>query len=113
MSAFVNVDPYQLASDLHKTANDLVSDVTSLTVTDLSEILRDSAEFITMYADEFNSYVTKTRITLNIGHETIDLTEELLPMLSSALLQDYVRHAIRNQMMTAPLPDFSEHDHHH
>lgn len=110
-SEFKDVDPYKVADDLHRTAGELVSDMTSLTVIDLSEILHEAASFIEFYADEHNSYVSKTSITLNIGRETVDLTSEILPMLNTAILQDYVRQAIRTYAAAGELPNL--HGHHH
>lgn len=112
-SEFTNVDPYKVADDLHRTAGELVSDMTSLTVTDLAEILHEAADFITFYADEHNSYVSKTSITLNIGRETMDLTSEILPMLNTAILQDYVRQAIRAYTASGELPNLHGHGHDH
>lgn len=108
---FRNVDPYQFANELHNTAGDLVSDMTSLTVTDLAEILHEAASFITYYADEHNSYVSKTSITLSIGRETVDLTSEILPMLNTAILQDYVRQAIRAYTASGEIPNLHGHGH--
>lgn len=91
-------DPYEVALRLAKTADDLTYDITSFTVQDLSNILSEAANFLMRYADECNSYIARTRITLNIGHEVIDLTEEILPLIGSALLREKIVDTILNNI---------------
>lgn len=95
-------DPYAYADGLINTANDLVSDMTSFTVQDIATILQDVAHYIEHLADEYNSYVARTRITLTVGHEVMDLTEEILPMLNGTLLQQWVHEAITSYIHNGP-----------
>jgi hypothetical protein len=94
----MDYDPYTFADDLNDMAEDLVSDVTSLTVHDIAVTLRTAADFILKLADDHNSYVARTKATLTIGHETIDLTDEIIPAINSMLVRQWVREAFHNQL---------------
>ena len=106
-----NIDPYAFAGELTETADDLVSDMTSYTVQDIADILRLAAAVITRQADEHNSYRARTRVTLTVGHEAVDLTEEILPMVNTILLQEWVRDAVRARL-TGNV-SHAHHDHTH
>lgn len=101
----LETNPYEFADRLKETANDLVSDMTSYTVQDIADILRATSDFIIAYADDYNSHLARTRVTFTIGHDVIDLTNEILPMITGSLLEDWIRNAIRGSMA-------SGHDHH-
>lgn len=89
-------DPYAYAQGLVNTANDLVSDLTSFTVQDIADILRDAAALIVNQADEYHSYASRTRVTLNVGHEVIDLTDEIFSLVTTEFIQNFVNQAIRS-----------------
>lgn len=91
----MSIDPYSYADELLKTSADLVSDMASFTVQDLAAILRDAAHFIEHQADEYNSHISRTKVTLSVGHEEIDLTNEILSLFTTEFLQDFVNQAIR------------------
>lgn len=88
------LDPYGVSDALRRLADNLTSDVTSLTVNDIADALVDAAEFIVDFADEHYSYITKTRVVLNVGHETIDLTEQVVSMISASFVEDFVKQAV-------------------
>ena len=90
----MSLDPYTYADELIRTANDLVSDMTSFTVQDIADILRDAAQFIEQQAAEHESYAARTKVTLSVGNEVVDLTEEILPMINTTLLQEWIRDAV-------------------
>lgn len=107
----IKTDPYQVAEDINDIAKDLISDITSLTVHDVVSTLREAAQFIVDFADEHYSYVSKTQVTLTIAGQTMDLTEDILPMVSSAMLQDWIKDAI-NTYLRSPNVSLLPHDHH-
>lgn len=90
----LNSDPYSYANGLLETADDLISDMTSYTVQDIADILRDVSRYIEHLADEHNSYVSRTKVTLTVGHEVMDLTDEILPMINTTLLHEWIRDAV-------------------
>jgi hypothetical protein len=92
------IDAYQYAKSLVETAEDLISDMTSFTVQDIADILRDASEFIAAQAAEFRDYQNLTKVTLTVGNEVLDLTAEILPMINTTLLQEWVRDAVRARL---------------
>ena len=90
----IKSDPYDYANQLMQTADDLVSDMTSFTVQDIADILREASSYIEHLADEHNSYVARTKVTLTVGHEVMDLTDEILPMINTTLLHEWIRDAV-------------------
>lgn len=99
-------DPYAYADELIDTADDLISNMTSFTVQDIADVLRSAAKFIEEQADDYNSYVSRTKVTLTVGHEVVDLTEEILPMINTTLLQEWIRDAVVARLN-------GNHGHHH
>lgn len=93
-----DIDPYAYADELSQMANDLLSDMTSFTVQDISEVLRDAARYIEHLADDHNSYVARTKVTLTVGHEVMDLTDEILPMINTTLLHEWIRDAVVDRL---------------
>lgn len=92
------IDPYQVADDINGIADDLMSDITSLTVHEVVMALKSAAKFIVDFADEHHSYVSKTRITLTVGGQEIDLTQEILPLFNSSIAQEMVKEAVRSYL---------------
>jgi hypothetical protein len=92
------IDAYQYAKSLVETAEDLISDMTSFTVQDIADILRDASEFIAAQAAEFRDYQNLTKVTLTVGNEVLDMTTEILPMINTTLLQEWVRDAVRARL---------------
>jgi len=88
------LDPYKVSDNLRRLADNLMSDVTSLTVTDIADALVDAAEFVSDFADEHYSYVSRSRITLNVGHESIDITDDIMNLVNTELIHSWVRNAI-------------------
>jgi hypothetical protein len=96
------IDAYQYAKSLAETADDLISDMTSYTVQDIADILRDASEFIAAQAAEFRRYRELTQVTLTVGNEVVDLTHEILPMINSSFLQEWVRNAVHAYLHNGP-----------
>jgi hypothetical protein len=102
------IDAYQYAKSLAETADDLISDMTSFTVQDIADILRDASEFIAMQAAEFREYKNLTQVNLHIGTEVVDLTSEILPMINSSFVQEWLRNAVHSYLHNS-----SSHGHSH
>lgn len=96
------LDPYAVSDSLRRLADNLMSDVTSLTVTDIADALVEAAEFITDFADEHYSYVSNSRITLNVGHESIDITDDVMPLVNTQFIHSWVRNAIMSYTRDTP-----------
>lgn len=94
------LDPYLFAENLNDIANDLLSDITSLTVHEVVTALKSASQFIVNFADEHYSYVSKTRITMVVGDKEIDLTQEILPMFNSTFVQEMVKEAVRSYIQS-------------
>lgn len=98
------LDPYQVADEINGIADDLMSDITSLTVHEVVMALKSTAKFIVDFADEHYSYISKTKVTLNIGGQELDMTDDVLSMLNTALAHEVIREAIYNYVNTSKLP---------
>ena len=88
------LDPYSVSDNLRRLADNLMSDVTSLTVNDIADALIEAAEFITDFADDHYSYASRQRITLNVGNESVDITDDIMPLVNTHFVHSWVRNAI-------------------
>lgn len=104
------LDPYQFADNLSDLASDLMSDITSLTVHEVVTALKNASRYIEHLADVHYSYVAKTKVTLAVGGQELDLTDDVLSLLNTTLAHEIVREAIYNYVSSSKLGEASADD---
>ena len=88
-------DPYEWANGLLRVANDVAIDVTSLTISDITETLRNTAQVLVDLADDYNSLRTSYEVVLEVNGERIDITDYIRGDLFNAFVQSYIPQIIR------------------
>jgi hypothetical protein len=88
-------DPYEWANGLLRVANDVAIDVTSLTISDITETLRNTAQVLVDLADDYHSLRTSYEVILEVNGERIDLTDYIRGDLFNAFVQSYIPQIIK------------------
>lgn len=83
-------DPYEWADGLLRIANDVSMNITSLTISDITQTLQNTAKVLADLADDYHSLRTKTEVFLEIDGERIDLSD----LVPQDLYKEYVRQYI-------------------
>lgn len=91
-------DPYAWADGLIRLANDVAVDVTSLTISDITETLRNTAKVIADLADDYHSLRTDNEVILEIAGQRIDITPYIPMDMYTQFVQSYVTSAVKDYL---------------
>jgi hypothetical protein len=94
-------DPYAWADGLIRLANDVAVDVTSLTISDITETLRNTAKVIADLADGYHSLRTNHEVVLEIAGERLDITPYIPEGMYQEFVKSYVIKAVQEYLNEA------------
>jgi hypothetical protein len=94
-------DPYAWADGLIRLANDVAVDVTSLTISDITETLRNTAAVLADLADEYYSLRTDNEVFLEVAGTKIDITPYIPEGMYQEFVKSYVIKAVQEYLNEA------------